>query len=70
MQERGVIQASAQGLRLAQDYTFDSPSAAAGVLLGYSVNGREAWKDANGRTLKENQTATVAERDGLASPGP
>jgi hypothetical protein len=29
------------------------------VLLGRSSNGREFWKDASGRTLKENQTAEV-----------
>jgi hypothetical protein len=29
------------------------------VLLGRSSNGREVWKDADGRTLKENQTASV-----------
>jgi hypothetical protein len=59
LQARGVIALNGDGLRLAQDYTFDSPSAAAGVLLGRSSNGREVWKDADGRTLKENQTASV-----------
>jgi hypothetical protein len=59
LRARGVIEANGDGLRLAQDYAFDSPSAAAGVLLGRSSNGREVWKDADGRTLKENQTASV-----------
>jgi hypothetical protein len=28
-------------------------------LLGRTANGRVEWKDAEGRTLKENQTAAV-----------
>ena len=40
---------------------FDSPSTAAGVLLGRSTNGRVDWKDAEGRTLKELQTADIGE---------
>ena len=47
--------------RLTQDYTFNSPSTAAGVLLGRSVNGRTQWKDAQGRTLKEIQEAESGE---------
>ena len=39
-------------LRLARDYTFSSPSLAAGVMLGRSANGRIEWKDQHGRTLK------------------
>ena len=45
--------------RLAQDYTFNSPSTAAGVLLGRSANGRIEWKDAKGRSLKESQEQTT-----------
>lgn len=41
--------------RLTQDYVFDSPSTAAGVLLGRSANGRIEWKTALGRSLKELQ---------------
>ena len=42
------------------DYTFNSPSTAAGVMLGRSANGRVEWKDATGRTLKDLQTAASA----------
>lgn len=59
LQERGVIVPDGAGLKLAETYKFDSPSTAAGVLLGRSANGRELWKDADGRTLKENQAAAV-----------
>ena len=42
-----------------QDYTFQSPSTASGVLLGRSSNGRADWKTADGRTLKSLQDAKV-----------
>jgi hypothetical protein len=40
---------------LKQPYVFNSPSTAAGVMLGRSANGRTEWKDAKGVTLKEIQ---------------
>jgi len=56
---KGVLQADGGCYRLSQDYTFASPSLAAAVLLGRSANGRTAWKDARGRTLKDIQDAEV-----------
>ncbi|MGB9606387.1 MAG: GIY-YIG nuclease family protein [Bryobacteraceae bacterium] len=56
---QGVLEDAGDFYRLTQDYTFNSPSTAAGVLLGRSANGREEWKDAKGRTLKEIQEATA-----------
>jgi serine/threonine protein kinase len=44
---------------LAENYTFSSASAAASVLLGRNANGREEWVDADGRTLKDIQTAGI-----------
>lgn len=46
--------------KMAQDYAFNSPSTAAGVMLGRSANGRVEWKDGNGRTLKEIQEAEAS----------
>lgn len=40
---------------LTQDYTFPSPSTAASVMTGRNMNGREAWRTKEGRTLKEVQ---------------
>lgn len=37
----------------ARDTEFTSPSAAAAVIHGGSANGLTAWRDSNGRTLKE-----------------
>ncbi len=36
-----------------ENYEFPSPSTAAAIILGYSVNGRVAWKNKKGTTLKE-----------------
>jgi hypothetical protein len=38
-----------------KDYEFSSSSAAAAIIVGYSVNGRNCWKDDKGRTLKQNE---------------
>jgi len=42
---------------LTQDLAFNSPSTAAGVLLGRSANGRIEWKDEQGKTLKKIQAS-------------
>lgn len=36
-----------------QDWTFTSPSLAAAIVTGYSINGRNAWKNKSGLSLKE-----------------
>lgn len=53
--EQRVLTEAGDKYRLVQDYTFNSPSTAAGVLLGRASNGRVEWKDAKGRSLKEIQ---------------
>ncbi len=44
-------------LVLTQNHVFPSASAAAGIMLGRSVNGRVEWKDVDGRTLKAIQNS-------------
>ena len=56
---QGVLVPDGPVLRVTQDYAFNSPSTAAGVLLGRSANGRTEWRDAKGRTLKEIQEAEL-----------
>jgi hypothetical protein len=56
----GVLVPAADGFTLSQDYTFSSPSTAAGVLLGRSANGRIEWKTKAGRTLKDIQDAEAS----------
>ena len=58
---KGVLVDAGEWYRLAQDYTFNSPSTAAGVLLGRTANGRTEWRDSHGRTLKELQEKAVDE---------
>lgn len=57
LQERGVLVPESDQLVFSQDYRFSSPSSAAGVLIGGSINGRKAWRDEQGRTLKALQEA-------------
>ncbi len=57
--ERGVLEPRDDGLLFTQDYRFSSPSTAAAVVLGRNANGRTAWKDENGNTLKAIQEARV-----------
>lgn len=61
LRRQGVLVSNGDHLIFAQDYTFSSPSTAAGVVLGRSANGRMEWKDAQGRTLKAIQEAAVPE---------
>jgi len=56
----GVLNASGDGYTFVQDYVFTSPSTAAEVVLGYSVNGRIAWKTKEGKTLKQIQEEVAA----------
>jgi predicted GIY-YIG superfamily endonuclease len=49
--EQKVMKADGNVYIFQEDYTFNSPSAAAAVLLGRSANGWTEWKDKNGETL-------------------
>ena len=55
LKKNGALELKGNRLVFTQDYAFSSPSTAADVVLGGSVNGRKVWKDAKGRTLKELQ---------------
>jgi hypothetical protein len=63
---QGILLEDGEQLVLTQDYAFDSPTSAAGVLLGRAANGRAEWKNARGETLKEIQARVVA---AASSPG-
>ena len=49
----GVLVTVAGHLVFAKNHEFSSPSAAAAVIHGGTANGRTAWKDASGKTLKQ-----------------
>lgn len=55
----GVLVEHGDKLKFTQDYTFNSPSLAAAVVMGINSSGRVDWKAADGRTLKEIQEATA-----------
>lgn len=49
----GAMRVEASQVVFTKDVLFTSPSAAAGIVAGGAYNGREAWKDARGVSLKE-----------------
>lgn len=51
--EDGTLVQDGDHLRFTHDAEFSSPSAAATVIHGGSANGLLAWKDKDGKTLKE-----------------
>ncbi len=51
----GVMVRETNHYRITQNYSFSSPSMAATVVMGRSANGRIAWKDESGQTLKTIQ---------------
>ncbi|MCQ1950791.1 GIY-YIG nuclease family protein [Arthrobacter sp. zg-Y859] len=51
--EQGIARVEGSSFVMERDHLFSSPSYAAGALYGGAQNGRTAWKDALGRTLRE-----------------
>lgn len=51
--EKGIVVEKGKKLEFKEDFEFPSPSTAAAIILGYSINGRTAWKDISGKTLKD-----------------
>lgn len=53
LKTEGILVEDGDHCRFNEDYIFNSPSAASGVLLGASSNGRDTWKDSQGRSLNQ-----------------
>ncbi|MCF6285304.1 MAG: DUF4357 domain-containing protein, partial [Candidatus Hydrogenedentes bacterium] len=53
----GTIEVIGEQIRFAKDVLFNSPSAAAATVCGGVWNGRKAWKDKNGTTLRDLENA-------------
>lgn len=53
LKEEGSLAIAADSLVFTRDVEFTSPSAAAAVVHGGHANGLAAWKDSEGRTLKQ-----------------
>jgi hypothetical protein len=60
LQETGVLKDDGDAFVFTQDYFFNSPSTAAGVVLGRTANGRIEWKNFKGETLKLIQDDNLA----------
>ena len=56
LMEEGALLDKQDRLEFVNDVEFSSPSAAAAVIHGGHANGLSAWKDGNGRTLKEMES--------------
>lgn len=63
---QGILAIEGDHVVLTQNYSFDSPSSAAGVLLGRAANGRTEWKDGLGRTLKQLQIDALEQSTSLS----
>lgn len=55
--EQGIVSLQGNFYRFEQDYPFSSASRAASVIGGNNASGRELWKNAEGKKLKEIQEA-------------
>lgn len=57
LKEEGALEERSDCLVFVRDVEFSSPSAAASVVHGGSTNGLIAWKDKDGKTLKDIESA-------------
>lgn len=58
--EKGIVTGKAEKLVFIENYEFPSSSTAAAIILGYSINGRTAFKNKNGKTLKEIEEEQIS----------
>ncbi len=56
LKKNGVLIVEAGKLKFTQDYSFKSPSAAAGVVAGSQRSGPKSWKTVGGKSLSEIQS--------------
>lgn len=57
----GVIENANGKFRFSRDNLFSSPSQAAAIVVGYSINGRDAWRTKDGRTWGNVEEAIVSQ---------
>lgn len=62
--ESGVLVGAGPNLKFLKNHLFRSPSQAAAVIVGYSINGRENWRLPDGTTWgKYEQNLTLTDND-------
>ena len=59
IEEKIIEYNSNNQLLFSRNYLFNSVSAAAAVILGYSVNGRNVWKNKDGKSIKEIENSEL-----------
>lgn len=57
--EKSILEEKEGKYVFTEDYTFSSPSASAGVILGRRANGWIEWKDKSGKTMDEKIRKTI-----------
>lgn len=57
----GALIDSGDKLQFTQNAPFSSPSQAAAIIMGYSINGRDAWKTDAGETYKQFEQAQTSQ---------
>lgn len=57
--ESGHLAMKDGALVLTKDFVFRSPSGAAATLVGYAINGREEWRDADNRSLNDREDGGI-----------
>ncbi|WP_156472738.1 DUF4357 domain-containing protein, partial [Ferrovum myxofaciens] len=67
LKEDGALTVKTDHLIFEQDVEFSSPSAAAAVIHGGHANGLTAWKNKDGKNLKEFES--VKQKGALNPPG-
>lgn len=56
---KNIVVKQSDRIVFVKDYEFSSPSAAASVIYGGNANGRRAWKDAKGISLKQKEAQYI-----------
>lgn len=75
----GVIKPDGQRYIFSRDHLFSSPSQAAAIIVGYAINGRDAWRTKDGHTWGHDEALAakalqeellLLEKDSVATGGP
>lgn len=56
---KGIIGKTDEGYVFVKNHLFKSPSQAAAIIVGYSINGRHHWQTKGGKTLKVIEESTA-----------
>jgi hypothetical protein len=64
-----VIRQSETELVFLKDHLFTSPSAAGGVVIGGSNNGRISWRNADGQSINDLEALALASSTSELMPG-